>query len=45
LNVDKFAKYHALGKLLSKEMLCWNMTPDDLHPGVYRAYKEFKLMK
>ena len=44
LNVKKFADYHSLGKLLTKEMLCWNMTPAELHPGAYRAYKEFKLM-
>jgi TRAP transporter TAXI family solute receptor len=45
LNIEKFADYHSLGKLLTKEMLCWEMEPKDLHPGAYKAYKEFNLMK
>jgi len=44
-NVDKFAKYHALGQLMSKEMLCYQFTPEETHPGAYRAYKEAGLMK
>ena len=41
----EFDKFHALGKLLTKEMLCWSLDPKELHPGAYRAYKEAGLMK
>ena len=44
-HTDEFDKYHALGKLLTKEMLCWSLDPEELHPGAYRAYKEAGLMK
>jgi len=44
-NVDQFAKYHALGQLITKEMLCYQFTPEETHPGAYRAYKEAGLMK
>ena len=42
---SQFARYHALGKILTKEMLCWGLEPADLHPGAYRAYREADLMK
>jgi len=41
---DEFASYHALGKILTKKMLCWGQTKEILHPGAYRAYKEAGLM-
>lgn len=44
-NASEFDKYHALGKLLTKEMLCWRLDPKELHPGAYRAYQEAGLMK
>lgn len=43
-NVDKFGEYHALGKILSKELLCWRRNQGNVHPGAYRAYKEFGLL-
>lgn len=44
LNVDKFGEYHAMGKILSKELLCWGMTRGSVHPGAYRAYREYGLL-
>ncbi len=44
-NVDRFAKYHSIGGLMTKEMLCYQFTPEETHPGAYRAYKEAGLMK
>lgn len=44
-DVGQFAKYHALGKILTKEMLCWGIPKSRLHPGAYRAYKEAGLME
>ncbi len=44
-NVDAFQTYHAAGRLITKEALCFGMTKDLLHPGAYRAYKEAELMK
>ncbi len=44
-NVEKFAGYHGLGKLMTKELLCFGLTPEETHPGAYRAYKEAGLMK
>jgi hypothetical protein len=44
-NVDKFANYHALGKIMTKEMFCWKLESADLHPGAYRAYQEAGLME
>jgi len=43
-NAEKFARYHSLGKILTKEMLCWGLEPAELHPGAYRAYREAGLM-
>jgi TRAP transporter TAXI family solute receptor len=39
-NVGKFKEYHAMGKLLSPEALCYGFTQKDLHPGALKAYKE-----
>ncbi len=42
---DKFAEYHALGKLVSKEALPFGWPIDRIHPGALRAYKEAGLIK
>lgn len=39
-NVGEFGKYHALGSLMSREGLVKGFTPDKIHPGALRAYKE-----
>ena len=44
-HVEEFGTYHSAGKLITKEALCYGFTPDQLHPGAYRAYKEAGLMK
>lgn len=44
-HVEEFGTYHSAGKLITKEALCHGFTPDQLHPGAYRAYKEAGLMK
>lgn len=44
-HVAEFETYHAAGKLITKEALCYGLTPDQLHPGAYRAFKEAGLMK
>ena len=44
-NCDKFKTYHALGKLMTPEALCYGLTEKELHPGAYRAYKEAGLLK
>lgn len=44
-HVDEFKTYHSAGKLITKEALCYGFTPEQLHPGAYRAYKEAGLMK
>lgn len=44
-NVDKFSKYHALGKLMSPEALTYGWKPEEFHPGALRAYKEAGLIK
>jgi hypothetical protein len=44
-HVGEFASYHGLGKLMSREFLCYKMNRQKLHPGAYRAYKEAGLMK
>lgn len=44
-HVEKFKDYHANGKLISKESLAFGWTPEQLHPGAYRAFKDAGLMK
>lgn len=43
-NVREFANYHGLGKLISKQLLCYGMNKELLHPGSYRAYREADLL-
>lgn len=44
-NIDKFAQYHALGGLMSKEGLVKGFTPDKIHPGALKAYREAGIIK
>ena len=44
-HVDEFKTYHAAGQLITKQALCHGFTPEQLHPGAYRAFKEAGLMK
>jgi hypothetical protein len=44
-NVDEFKKYHALGKLMSKESLIYGWEAKDIHPGALEAYKEAGIIK
>ncbi|HEA65991.1 MAG TPA: TAXI family TRAP transporter solute-binding subunit [Desulfobacterales bacterium] len=44
-NVDKLRKYHALGKLMTRESLVYGMTKENLHSGAYRAFKEAGLIE
>lgn len=39
-NINEFKNYHALGKLMSPKALVYGWTPDQIHPGALRAYKE-----
>ncbi|MEX0732674.1 MAG: TAXI family TRAP transporter solute-binding subunit [Aquisalimonadaceae bacterium] len=39
-NVEKFAEFHALGKLMTPEALAYGWEPDEFHPGALRAYQE-----
>lgn len=39
-NVDAFAKYHAMGALMSREGLVKGWKEEHIHPGALRAYKE-----
>lgn len=39
-NIDAFAQYHALGGLMSRAGLVKGFSPEDIHPGALRAYKE-----
>ena len=43
-HVGEFANYHGLGKLMSKELLCYGLDENTLHPGAYKAYKEADLL-
>ncbi|MCV0407231.1 MAG: TAXI family TRAP transporter solute-binding subunit [Rhizobiaceae bacterium] len=38
--VDLFAEYHALGKLMSRSALVTGWETQDIHPGALRAYRE-----
>jgi len=44
-NIDKFAEYSALGKLMSPGALFFGWSHDRIHPGALRAYKEAGLIK
>ncbi|PLX36742.1 MAG: TRAP transporter substrate-binding protein [Hyphomicrobiales bacterium] len=44
-NLDKFADYHATGKLMSREGMVYGWDPEDIHPGALRAYKEAGVIK
>lgn len=44
-HVDTFKDYHALGKLMSPESLCYGLNPEGMHPGALKAYKEAGLIK
>ncbi len=44
-HVDEFKTYHAAGKLITREALCYGISKEQLHPGAYRAYKEAGLIK
>lgn len=44
-HVGEFQNYHSAGKLITKESLCYGFTPDQLHPGALRAFKEAGLIK
>lgn len=44
-HVGKFKDYHAAGGLMTRESLTYGITPENVHPGAYRAYKEAGLMK
>lgn len=43
-NIDAFAQYHALGALMSREGLIKGWSPEQIHPGALRAYKEAGLL-
>jgi hypothetical protein len=44
-NVSSFKDYHNLGKLMSKKALPIGWSPDRIHPGAVKAYKEAGLLK
>lgn len=44
-HVDEFKTYHAAGRLITREALCHGFTPEQLHPGALRAFREAGLMK
>ncbi len=39
-NIEAFGKYHALGGLMSRAGLVKGFSPEHIHPGALRAYKE-----
>lgn len=43
-NLDAFGKAHALGKLMTPEMLPYGWDKSEIHPGALRAYKEAGLI-
>ena len=43
--IDKFAGFHALGKLMSPGALAFGWPQEDIHPGALRAYKEAGIIK
>lgn len=44
-HVKEFKDYHALGKLMSPQSLAYGWTPERIHPGALKAYKEAGLIK
>ena len=44
-NVDKFAQYHALGKLMSRQSLVYGFDEDEIAPGALKAYREAGILK
>jgi TRAP transporter TAXI family solute receptor len=44
-NVTKFGEYAAIGKLMSKKALPFGWTPETIHPGALKAYKEAGIIK
>lgn len=44
-NIDSFAKFHALGKLMSPDGLIYGWNIEDIHPGAVKAYKEAGILK
>lgn len=44
-NIDKFAEFTALGKLMSPGALAFGWAKEDIHPGALRAYKEAGIIK
>jgi uncharacterized protein len=44
-NVGSFAKYHALGKLMSRAVLPYGWPENRIHPGALRAYREAGILK
>ncbi len=44
-NVSKFAEYASVGKIISKKALVFGWTPETIHPGALRAYKEAGILK
>jgi TRAP transporter TAXI family solute receptor len=44
-NVEKFAEYHALGKLMTEAVLPYGWPVERIHPGALRAYREAGLIE
>jgi len=44
-HVEKFADFHALGKLMSAKSLPYGWDPQRIHPGALRAYREAGIIK
>ena len=44
-NVDKFAKYHTLGKLMSRQALGFGFDEKEIAPGALKAYREAGIIK
>ena len=44
-NIDKFAEFTALGKLMSPGALAFGWPQENIHPGALRAYKEAGIIK
>lgn len=44
-NCSKFGEYGDIGKLMSPKALPFGWSPEKIHPGALKAYKEFNLVK
>jgi uncharacterized protein len=44
-NVEAFAEYTAIGKLMTRTALPFGWDQNDIHPGALRAYKEAGILK